>query len=759
MIFLADTFLVDEIPELDKTEVLYDNDAIVKKTLETFSWTKKSMDGSLDKDGLSTHVLYKPIWDGLVSLKKRRIKIRCITEVTADNIHYCKKLMEVSEIRHLDGVRTNFGIADRKQVLLHGISYKTNPISHAILTSVKGFVEAQQYMFDNLWNKAIPAIQKIKEIEEGAEPIQTKILENQEEIYKRFLDTIKKSKERYVCSSIGGMKIIYNNFFELYKDIIERQKRGEGSGIKWLTYIDNDKNSVELVKKFLDAGIQVRHIKNLPSMNFSFNNNSIQTTIGSMEEGKFMDRLLISNEPAYVKHFMLFFNDLWNKNGIDAKERIKDIEEGMDYDIEIIRNSDRALDKYLDVVRSAQSEIFCIFPTSMTFIRQIKELESAIQSSEERKIKVRILTPANESVEKYIKLFLKKDKKENNDNPNPSSFVSFSNSDIEVRYIEQMSHTKATILIVDRTESLVMELKDDTKDNFTEAIGLSTHSTSKAGVLSYVAIFENLWKQSELYQQIKESIEELKINDRMQKEFINIAAHELRTPIQPILGLSHVIKSKIKDPEQKELLDIVIKNAKKLKNLTEDILDVTKIEANKLTLNKNVFDIEGLLQSLIKEFEYRATNDNKKIEFKLHFNNVDSNTIVFADKNRITQVISNLIDNSIKFIAIENRKEDQNGLISINIEKTKINNKENESSYNIIDAIIISIKDNGIGIDLEIFPKLFTKFTSKSFQGTGLGLYIAKNIVKAHGGKIWAKNNEEGKGATFSFSLPLYKEQ
>jgi len=132
---------------------------------------------------------------------------------------------------------------------------------------------------------------------------------------------------------------------------------------------------------------------------------------------------------------------------------------------------------------------------------------------------------------------------------------------------------------------------------------------------------------------------------------------------------------------------------------------------------------------------------------------------VFADKNRITQVISNLIDNSIKFIAIENRKEDQNGLISINIEKTKINNKENESSYNIIDAIIISIKDNGIGIDLEIFPKLFTKFTSKSFQGTGLGLYIAKNIVKAHGGKIWAKNNEEGKGATFSFSLPLYKEQ
>ena len=155
-----------------------------------------------------------------------------------------------------------------------------NPISQAILTSVKGLVEAQQYMFENLWNKAIPAMDKIKEIEEGIEPIQTQVLEDQDKIYNRFLDTIKKSNERYVCSSIGGMQIIYNNFFNLYKEIIEKQKRGEGDGIKWLTFIDNNKKSIDLVKKFLDAGIQVRHIKNLPSMNFSFNSNSIQATIG-----------------------------------------------------------------------------------------------------------------------------------------------------------------------------------------------------------------------------------------------------------------------------------------------------------------------------------------------------------------------------------------------------------------------------------------------------------------------------------------------
>jgi len=331
----------------------------------------------------------------------------------------------------------------------------------------------------------------------------------------------------------------------------------------------------------------------------------------------------------------------------------------------------------------------------------------------------------------------------------------FFNSDIKIRFIEKMSNTKATIVIIDRKHFLVMELKDDTKDSFAQAIGQSTHSTSKAGVLSYVAIFENLWRQSELYEKIKESNEKLKNNDRMQKEFINAAAHELRTPLQPIISLSQLLKDKTKDKGQKEILEIVIKNAKRLKELTEDILDVTKIEGDKLNLDKNAFDIVDLLQSIIKEFEQRV-EDNKKIKFEMHFKNIDSNTIiVFADRNRIIQVISNLIDNSIKFITMK----DENGLISINVEKTKIISKENQSSDNFIDGISISIKDNGKGIDSEIMPRLFTKFASNSFKGTGLGLFISKNIVEAHGGRIWAKNNGNESGATFSFSLPLAIQQ
>src|SRR6266571_4327928 len=158
----------------------------------------------------------------------------------------------------------------------------------------------------------------------------------------------------------------------------------------------------------------------------------------------------------------------------------------------------------------------------------------------------------------------------------------------DIRYIEKMPDTKATILVVDRKVSLVMELRDDSKTTFDETIGLSTYSNSRPGVLSYVSIFESLWKQTELYEQ-------LKIHDRMQQEFINIAAHELRTPIQPIIGLTEVLQSQIKDVKQHEMLEVTIRNAKRLQRLTNDILDVTKIEGGLLELNKEEFNLNDVV--------------------------------------------------------------------------------------------------------------------------------------------------------------------
>jgi hypothetical protein len=178
----------------ETTEVLYGNENIIRRTLETFLWVKERIEGSFENAGPAIHVIYEPIWDGLVRLKERGVKIRGVTEITADNISYCKKLMEVCELRHLDGVRTNFAIADGKEALLHGVSQETNPLSQAIVTSSKALVQAQEYLFENLWKSASPAQYKIKEIEEGVKPPFMETLRDPLEIQKIGADLVKSAK-------------------------------------------------------------------------------------------------------------------------------------------------------------------------------------------------------------------------------------------------------------------------------------------------------------------------------------------------------------------------------------------------------------------------------------------------------------------------------------------------------------------------------------------------------------------------------------
>ena len=271
-----------------------------------------------------------------------------------------------------------------------------------------------------------------------------------------------------------------------------------------------------------------------------------------------------------------------------------------------------------------------------------------------------------------------------------------------------------------------------------------------AGITIAVAaliIFLIKWNSSLDYEvkrrtnELNQANEQLKVHDRMQKEFINIAAHELRTPIQPIIGLADTLRSKIKDSEQLELLDIVYRNAKRLLHLTEDILDVSRIESQSLKLNIEQFNLKDVISNMVEDYIHQIEKQGKKEDIKLVYNDDEPKDDIFikADKARISQVISNLLNNAIKFTK-------QEGVISITVvEKKDDNNNE----------VIVKVQDTGQGIDVEILPRLFSKFVTKSFEGTGLGLYISKSIVEAHGGKIWAENNADGRGATFSFTLPI----
>ncbi len=225
---------------------------------------------------------------------------------------------------------------------------------------------------------------------------------------------------------------------------------------------------------------------------------------------------------------------------------------------------------------------------------------------------------------------------------------------------------------------------------------------------------------------LREAVEQLKLHDRMQREFINVAAHELRTPTQAILGYSDLFY--LKPESRDEAIKAIARNAERLQRLSSDILDVTRIEGHRLELLKEKVNLSEVIASAIEDAKRWIDDSNINIEY------TSKNIVVEADRERIIQVISNLLSNALKFT--------KQGTIYVSEE-----NKDGQA--------IVSVKDTGTGIDSEIIPRLFTKFTTKSQTGTGLGLFLSKSIIEAHGGKIWAENNGDGKGSTFTFTLPL----
>jgi signal transduction histidine kinase len=603
---------------LDKqrTTVIYGEEATTNKILQFIDNTDKGWDNCIDKEGPSVSIKAKIIRKAVEHAKNEKgLRIRSITEITRDNIEYCKEYIKiVTELRHLDGIKGNFGVSE-KEYLSTSKLQETSLLSEIIYSNVKSIVDQHQFLFETLWTKAIPAEIKIREIEQGLEPV--------------FVDVIQNSKRAK----------------ELYLHLLEIATK-----------------EIMIIFPTLQAFIR-------------------QEKIGVMQAIK--DAVKYRNTKARLLMPLKYFAD-------DA----------------------------------------------MWYV--IPDNERLLQSLQQRK-------PSQSTTQQPTMQGKSLNYKENN---NIISIDDLLYQNIEIRNIEPTSETKdTTILIVDKKLSLVMELRDDLKNTFEEAIGLSTYSNSSPGVLSYISIFESLWKISELYEQIKS-------HDKMQKEFINATSHELRTPTQVILGCSGILKE---HPERiEEIVDLIYNNATRLQRLINNILDVTKIESRLLILHKRQFDLGEIISSIVEEYKKQIKQDGRDLELiydQQYAVNSNNQKFVYADKERIIQVISNLLENAIKFTKI--------GFISITYDFKKYDdtNYDGNSDSDIIGNVVVKIKDTGIGINKETFPKLFTKFTSDSFQGTGLGLYISKNIIEAHGGNIGVqKNKENDEGVTFYFSLPLSKD-
>jgi two-component system sensor histidine kinase VicK len=690
---------------IDTTKIYYGEEDAMKILVQAMANVKKEAVVCSDANSPAFSMAMEPVKKVYIAFMETGVRIRQIVEITKDNLHYCKEFMEYVELRHMDNVKGSMAVSETEYVAT-AVLKGSMPVTQTIYSNVKAFLEQQRYFFENLWDKAIPAEQRIKELEEETPPQRMETVYGQENTIQAILKFISETMQEfciYADSSCPSVAMSVESVVQAYSDF----KNTRNGKARWITEVNP--SNIQHIRK-LTQFAEVRHLDGIKGNAVAVNENECLTTI-NLKMGDSAPYAITNTFRDIVEQQKFTFETLWAK-AVPAEHRIREIEQGVEPQrIDVIYDAEQTLALYQSLIMSAEKEIKIMFPTANALIRQDKAGILFLLQEAAKKCQVKVLIPNDELTRNFI----------------PTN----NTTSITTRVIEQQESGKATILIVDNKASLMMELKDDRKKTFHEAIGLSTYSNSKAGVLSYVSMFESLWKQTQLY-------EELKSNEKMQKEFINIAAHELRTPVQPILGMAELLELSFEDGKEKteiskDDIEIILRNAKRLERLSSDVLETARIESQSLRLNKERFSLKEVISSSIRDAENQIDDQDITIWY-----NPKDIIVVYADRGRIAEVISNMLDNAIKFTP--------KGNITISAEV-----KNNNHRY---EAIVV-ISDEGTGIDGEIASRLFTKFATRSEKGTGLGLYISRSIVEAHGGKIWATNNEEGKGATFAFSLPL----
>ncbi len=497
------------------------------------------------------------------------------------------------------------------------------------------------------------------------------------------------------------------NIPTLRKAFLNAKKRGVR--LRYATEITRD--NISHCKRLLSMVDELRHLDGIKG-NFYISEKAYLAPATYHEKGKPAEQIIYSNVNEMVKHQRYVFDSFWNR-AIPAEQRIRDIVEDREPEFyEVITDSVKVSQILLDLAQSAKKEALLLLPNDKSILRleRLGVIDTIIKASHSG-VDVKVICPLSEENSETLRKI--------SENAPTIKILSGSNSPYGM-------------YIVDGEEFIRTELKNPDAEKFSESVGFMIHSNRKNTVESFKSIFELLWNEHA-------TTEELKRAYRMQKEFINIASHEMKTPTQAIIAYTELLRQ---HPERRDqMIQAISRNALRLQRLTNDILDVTRIESQTLNLHKEQFNLGDLIRSIVEDHR-RQTDQNKnnvRILHNIRLKKKNASLIVYADRGRLTQVLSNLLSNAIKFTL---EKKEKRQVVSVS---ASMNNGE----------VIVSVKDSGEGIHPDIFSRLFTKFTTKSFTGTGLGLFISKSIVEAHGGKIWAENNDNRKGATFTFSLPI----
>jgi two-component system sensor histidine kinase VicK len=433
----------------------------------------------------------EPVKKAFIDVRNRGIKTRFITEITKDNLHYCKQLMQVvSEVRHLDGVRGNFTVTDT-EYLSYVISEKQRPSLRQIVRTIsKVFVIQQQHFFDMLWDKAIPAERKIMEMESGIMlPERTEIITGADNILSLTLESVPHIRERLdncIDSNSPASFVLVEPTWNHMKEITSIKK-----GVRFRFITEITKDNLPYCKELAKI-LELRHLDGIKG-NLGIIDGREYRAAPSVKPGEPPNVLIRSTAKVFVEQQQFFFETLWRK-AIPAKQRFKEIEQGAKREfVETIREPSEIQKLGFDLVKKAEEEILILFSTANAFRREAKAgvLELLKEAVLQHGVKVRILVSITNN--------------DNNDDNNNSNTVSereieqIKIAGIDIRIIKQTFKNKLSMLIIDQSLSLTVELRDDARETSDDAIGLATYSNSEATVFSYVSIFENLWIQTELH--------------------------------------------------------------------------------------------------------------------------------------------------------------------------------------------------------------------------------------------------------------------
>ena len=506
------------------------------------------------------------------------------------------------------------------------------------------------------------------------------------------------------CASSAATPIVMTLFRDAYKSMKRR-------GIKIRSVTDITKDNLTHCKDLMQYA-EVRHISSLIG-NFGVSETEY-IVAPTMKEGQPLPKLIYSNSKEMVEQQQNIFDIFWSK-AIPAEQRIKEIEEDREEEFsEIINNPEKATEIYVNLAKSVKSSALLLLPSSKALIMEYELgiIDHLIQSSKTKDARdIRIICSINDDNAQIVKRLYE-------EAPN-------------IGILNTTTNLATKVFVANDDTLFRAELSDPEADAFSKAFGFAIYSNSKPTVGAFKSFFELVWQSHEINEKLQEA-------DKVQKEFINIAAHELRTPIVPILNLSELLYSnakgqqrQVQQEQQKEMLEIILRNANRLHQLTEDIMDVTRIESQTLQIRKERFKLNDAIVDFVEHYRKQIANDNVKVMYEPGGGII----LVEADRQRLIQVISNLLNNAIKFTkegtvtvstttssSIIKRKdaERDSGDGKVKEEKEKEEEEEEE--------VVIAVKDTGTGIDPELMPRLFTKFATKSYQGTGRGLYIYQRV-------------------------------